>query len=612
MLRKQRATPSPMVLPADRSKAQAEHSEPPSVQPQEPGADVDPVVPPQELVEPDAVLMDDEEADKLLELGAEAISMPTPRSARTASARGRGRGRGKKGAAARSSRDLAAPVSSANPEQIRKQYEEALASKLRRRDTTAEERPSTSAEVKHMSIHGKKMMSIREQQEAQMKVSIKDKVAMMKKKEEAERIRTLEDSGEGGGADEEVEPSDVQPPAEQPTQEASAQEGNEDGSMDVESRPVDSTPKISQDGSSVSLELLEDLAMEGEVPFGCTGMEEVHFDKQVEDVAQSPESEPETEQEKEPEPLPEQEKEPEPEPEQEKEPEPLPEQENEPEPEPVSDLDIRHEEEVAVDQPAEEQLSAEDDQQMDDTPAVDMVEKIPSAENTDAVVDESALLPALVESSEAALASVDDMGETAGLQIDDGLPEEEAAVESGPGKEVVEEADAAPTAPTAMEIGNDEQAPELREEVPASASKEPELSGPVEEQCPVQEGAGEQAAEVVVSESSEPCSSSPIAKPKLAEDTKRALGFGRRLRVDLGDKLEPISGTPSPQGAEKRKSVDEGERISTDAQSSEGQEAMPSADVRGELTSSAFQAIIRLALLGFQWAKKKHRRKGLL
>lgn len=78
MLRKQRATPSPMVLPADRSKAQAEHSEPPSVQPQEPGADVDPVVPPQELVEPDAVLMDDEEADKLLELGAEAISMPTP------------------------------------------------------------------------------------------------------------------------------------------------------------------------------------------------------------------------------------------------------------------------------------------------------------------------------------------------------------------------------------------------------------------------------------------------------------------------------------------------------------------------------------------------------
>lgn len=39
------------------------------------------------------------------------------------------------------------------------------------------------------------MMSIREQQEAQMKVSIKDKVAMMKKKEEAERIRTLEDSG---------------------------------------------------------------------------------------------------------------------------------------------------------------------------------------------------------------------------------------------------------------------------------------------------------------------------------------------------------------------------------------------------------------------------------
>lgn len=43
-------------------------------------------------------------------------------------------------------------------------------------------------------------------------------------------------------------------------------------------------------------------------------------------------------------------------------------------------------------------------------------------------------------------------------------------------------------------------------QVPASASKEPELSGPVEEQCPVQEGAGEQAAEVVVSESSEPCS----------------------------------------------------------------------------------------------------------
>ncbi|KAK6054747.1 hypothetical protein COOONC_07747 [Cooperia oncophora] len=145
-----------------------------------------------ELVEPHIEQLGDEEADALLEAGAEAITMVVP----PMPARGRGRGRGRRGRGAR--QDYAAQPSGSEHFPLNKRYEEILASKLKRRDDVPEGLASTS-NVKHMSIHGKKTMSVREQQEAQMKVSMKEKVALMKKKE-AERVRTLDDDNDAGDA----------------------------------------------------------------------------------------------------------------------------------------------------------------------------------------------------------------------------------------------------------------------------------------------------------------------------------------------------------------------------------------------------------------------------
>ncbi|VDO29249.1 unnamed protein product [Haemonchus placei] len=150
---------------------------------------------PSELVEPSIEQLGDEEADALLEVGAEAITMPVPRL----STRGGPRGRGRRGRGARQT-----PASAAQPQAlevfaVNKSYEEILASKLKRKVDVPETTASTST-MKHMSIHGKKTMSVREQQEAQMKISVKEKVALMKKKEEAERVRTLDDDIEGDDA----------------------------------------------------------------------------------------------------------------------------------------------------------------------------------------------------------------------------------------------------------------------------------------------------------------------------------------------------------------------------------------------------------------------------
>uniref|UniRef100_A0A7I4YI61 Reverse transcriptase domain-containing protein n=1 Tax=Haemonchus contortus TaxID=6289 RepID=A0A7I4YI61_HAECO len=143
---------------------------------------------PSELVESSVEQLGDEEADALLELGAEAITMPVPRL----STRGGTRGRGRRGRGARQTPASATQLQALEVFAVNKSYEEILASKLKRQIDVPETTASTST-MKHMSIHGKKTMSVREQQEAQMKISVKEKVALMKKKEEAERVRTLDD-----------------------------------------------------------------------------------------------------------------------------------------------------------------------------------------------------------------------------------------------------------------------------------------------------------------------------------------------------------------------------------------------------------------------------------
>ncbi|VDL72443.1 unnamed protein product [Nippostrongylus brasiliensis] len=144
------------------------------------------------LVEPDAKQLSDNEADDLVGLGAEAIS---PRSTAKRGGRGAAAKRGRAGMGRGGGGKQPSRPEVSDPLLFNKTYEEILASKLRR-DDTSNQIPSTSATVQHMSIHGKKTKTIREQQEAQMKVSVKEKVAMMKKKEEDERTRHLNTNDE--------------------------------------------------------------------------------------------------------------------------------------------------------------------------------------------------------------------------------------------------------------------------------------------------------------------------------------------------------------------------------------------------------------------------------
>ncbi|KAK5985777.1 hypothetical protein GCK32_011966, partial [Trichostrongylus colubriformis] len=151
--------------------------------------------PPPELVEAEVEQLGDEEADALLEAGAEAITMPLPHN--STRGRERGKGRGRRGRGVKQTHATLAQPSAAEAFPTYKHYEEILESKLKRRGDHAGAEASSSG-VKHMSIHGKKTMSIREQQEVQMKIPIKVKVAQMKKKEQAERFRKLDDDETNG------------------------------------------------------------------------------------------------------------------------------------------------------------------------------------------------------------------------------------------------------------------------------------------------------------------------------------------------------------------------------------------------------------------------------
>ncbi|RCN43771.1 hypothetical protein ANCCAN_10243 [Ancylostoma caninum] len=132
-------------------------------------------------VAPDFVLseLNDEEADNLLAAGAEAATIAASVS-RVAGRGGRGRGGGSR--RGRGSKQVHTPAkfgASVDHDELARRYNEMLDAKLKRGEREASE-PCSSG-LKHMSIHGKKTVSIREQQEAQMKVSIKEKVALMKK-----------------------------------------------------------------------------------------------------------------------------------------------------------------------------------------------------------------------------------------------------------------------------------------------------------------------------------------------------------------------------------------------------------------------------------------------
>ncbi|KIH69147.1 hypothetical protein ANCDUO_00508 [Ancylostoma duodenale] len=146
-------------------------------------------------VAPDFVLseLNDEEADNLLAAGAEAATI-APAVSRVAGRGGRGRGGGSR--RGRGSKQIHTPskfAASVDHDELARRYNEMLEAKLKRGDREASE-PCSSG-LKHMSIHGKKTVSIRQQQEAQMKVSIKEKVALMKKMDGAlkKAAETLDD-----------------------------------------------------------------------------------------------------------------------------------------------------------------------------------------------------------------------------------------------------------------------------------------------------------------------------------------------------------------------------------------------------------------------------------
>ncbi|KAK6749938.1 hypothetical protein RB195_002133 [Necator americanus] len=126
--------------------------------------------------------LNDDEADDLLSAGAEALTM-LPANVATRGTRGKARGRGSR--RGRDSRHVHTPTTFAttiNHEEVTRRCNEILESKLKR--STKHGSEPCSSGMKHLSIHGKKTLSIREQQEAQMKISVKEKVAILKKSEE--------------------------------------------------------------------------------------------------------------------------------------------------------------------------------------------------------------------------------------------------------------------------------------------------------------------------------------------------------------------------------------------------------------------------------------------
>ncbi|ETN75880.1 hypothetical protein NECAME_03653, partial [Necator americanus] len=127
--------------------------------------------------------LNDDEADDLLSAGAEASTM-LPANVATRGTRGKARGRGSR--RRRDSRHVHTPTTfttTINHEEVTRRCNEILESKLKR--STKHGSEPCSSGMKHLSIHGKKTLSIREQQEAQMKISVKEKVAILKKSEEA-------------------------------------------------------------------------------------------------------------------------------------------------------------------------------------------------------------------------------------------------------------------------------------------------------------------------------------------------------------------------------------------------------------------------------------------
>ncbi|KAJ1352299.1 hypothetical protein KIN20_008604 [Parelaphostrongylus tenuis] len=156
-----------------------------------------------EPVNEDIGEISDGEADRILEAGAEAAEMVSLRQkTRRGSARGRGatarRGRGattkREPAAKRTKNAATTSAVDHDPVEYNERFEEILASKLKRKSVVGPSHEEAFDPIKHLSIHGKKMLSVREQQEAQMKVSVKEKVARMRKKE-TEEIHLLDSDG---------------------------------------------------------------------------------------------------------------------------------------------------------------------------------------------------------------------------------------------------------------------------------------------------------------------------------------------------------------------------------------------------------------------------------
>ncbi|KJH49256.1 hypothetical protein DICVIV_04636 [Dictyocaulus viviparus] len=140
-----------------------------------------------EHVMSDLSQLSDKEADSMLELGAEAATFSESRV--IVREKSEGKKTIKKGRMTKDVGSLSATTIGANFDDFNRHYEELLATKLKRNDVTKESTKG-AANSKHLSIHGKKTLSVRELQEAQMKVSIKEKVALMKLKDR-ERTHAL-------------------------------------------------------------------------------------------------------------------------------------------------------------------------------------------------------------------------------------------------------------------------------------------------------------------------------------------------------------------------------------------------------------------------------------
>ncbi|EYB89446.1 hypothetical protein Y032_0232g3061 [Ancylostoma ceylanicum] len=533
---------------------------------------------------PDFVLseLNDEEADDLLAAGAEAATI-SPAVSRVTTRGGRGRGGG--GRRGRGSKQIHGPTSfgaSVDHDELARRYNEMLEAKLKRGDREASE-PCSSG-LKHMSIHGKKTVSIREQQEAQMKISIKEKVAQMKKLDGAAKKATENLDSEEPALEKNSQTSGAPEVESQNNKDSSPTQCKTDFSLAKHDLLLSASPSPAssvaegETGRTVDADAVDMLALE---EFGTIDQEECSRDAELENEGTAVMIMEDVQ--------------------------------------PTGDADLAGVQQQAgtVSEPLPEgdgekqAMECQDNitdmaaqEPMDDS-AVDSsdparregIEEGAQGEVGEALRDVE--LGQLEKAAEQ-ISSVEEMVSTNGDMTSGDVSGSPVRPVKPPSKspEVAVGAVASESEPT-TETAADESAEVLKaSQVDKSGDKE-DVASNVEMMRPVAETElapppTEQTSGVTEKDKAAQVFVKP-PKPHLAKDTKRALGLMRRLEVDLKQKVEPI---PQLIGSSKRKSGPK-EQLSRDttgatsettaATTSNSAEASPSKEQKDSVASGARQ-----------------------